>query len=211
MLTKFFLLLLCISSAATSFSQIFTVVKEDATLRQKITAASKATKTIQSDFVQEKNLSMLAEKLISKGNFSFRQVNQVRLEYTHPFRYLMVISNGKVTIKEENKTTQVDMHKNKLFQQINNVIVDCVQGNALANPNFKTQLSESNTQIKLDMKPIGKGLKDFFSSIVVVLDKKDFSVARMTMNEPSGDNTIITFKNKQLNGTLANNLFMVAK
>lgn len=210
MIRNFFFLLFSILVIASQ-AQTFAAVKDEAALRQKIAASAKATKSIKADFVQEKNVSMLAEKLISKGIFAFRQNNQVRLEYQQPFQYLMVINNGKITIRDEAKTTEMDMHKSKMFQQINNIIVQCVQGNVVNSTDFKVQLSESANQIKMEMTPLNKNLKDFFNSIVVLLEKKDFSVAKMIMNEKSGDFTSILFKNKELNATLPDNWFVVAK
>lgn len=193
------------------YGQAFIPVKEDAVIRKHFAEVSKTTTAIRCDFVQEKTLSMLSEKLLSKGTFLFQQTNKVRLEYKQPFKYLMVMNNGKVKIQDEGKTTQMDMHKNKIFQQVNNIIVSSVQGAALTNPDFIVSIAESSTQLKLDMKPVGKGLKDFFSNIVIFIDKKDYSVNKMQMNEIGGDNTTITFSNKEINGKIAEDLFAVAK
>jgi len=196
---------------SVGFAQAFTPVKDDATIRKKFTEVSQATTSIKSDFVQEKNLSMLAEKVTSKGVFYFKQKNMVRLEYTQPFKYLLIMNNGKATIKDEAKTTQMDMHRTKIFQDVNNIIIDCVQGKALSNPNFQVKVYESKTQLRLDMKPMAKGMKEFFDNIVIFIDKSDYSVLKMQMNELSGDNTIITFTNKEINGNIADNLFVLAK
>ena len=154
---------------------------------------------------------MIAEKVISKGVFYFKQKNMVRLEYTQPFKYLLIMNNGKATIKDEAKTTQMDMHRTKIFQDVNNIIIDCVQGKALSNPNFQVKVYESASQLKLDMKPMAKGIKDFFDNIVIFIDKSDYSVLKMQMNELSGDNTIITFTHKEINGNIADNLFALVK
>jgi len=198
-------------SASYSYAQTFTPVKDDAAIRKKFTEVSQATTSIKSNFVQEKNLSMLAEKVISKGVFYFKQKNMVRLEYTQPFKYLLIMNNGKATIKDEAKTTQMDMHRTKIFQDVNNIIIDCVQGKALSNPNFQVKVYESKNQLRLDMKPLAKGMKEFFDNIVIFIDKSDYSVLKMQMNELSGDNTIITFTNKEINGNIADNLFALVK
>src|SRR4249920_3051842 len=62
----------------------------------KFAAASQKITTIKSDFVQEKELSMLSEKIISKGKFWFKKENAVRMEYTEPFQYLMIINGTKI-------------------------------------------------------------------------------------------------------------------
>jgi outer membrane lipoprotein-sorting protein len=191
-------------------AQVFTPVKDEAAVRKRFTEVSQGTNTIKSDFTQEKNLSMLAEKVISKGIFYFKQKDKVRLEYTQPFKYLLIMNNGKATIKDDTKTTSMDMHKTKIFQQVNNIIVDCVHGSALSNPNFQVKIYEDAKQLKLDMKPTGKGLKEFFDNIVIFIDKSDYSLIRMQMNELSGDNTIITFTNKEINGKISDDLFTLA-
>lgn len=192
-------------------AQSFTPVKDDAAIRKRFAEVSKSTLSIKSDFIQEKNLSMLAEKVTSKGVFYFKQNNKVRLEYTQPFKYLLIMNNGKAMIKDDAKTTQMDMHKTKIFQQVNNIIVDCVHGSALSNPNFQVKIYENKNQLRLDMKPTAKGMKEFFDNIVIFIDKTDYSVLKMQMNELSGDNTIITFTNKEINGNIADNLFALVK
>lgn len=190
-------------------AQTFVPVKNEVQWRQQLAVAAKNMKSIRADFVQEKVLSMLKDKLISKGTFALRQDQKVRLEYTTPFKYVMVINNGKIAIQDDNKTTQLDLHKNKMFQQINKIIVDGVQGNVANSADFNTHIFESPTQLKLEMVPIPKSMKELFSSIVVTLDKKDFSAVKMVMNERSGDYTSIQFKNKELNATLPDQLFVV--
>jgi outer membrane lipoprotein-sorting protein len=205
-------ILICLMASIGSYAQTgFAAVKDTAAMRKKLTEVSKSTAAIKCDFVQEKNLAMLSEKLISKGQFFFKQKNMVRLEYTTPFKYLLILNNGKATIKDETKTTQMDMHKNKIFQQVNNIIVDCVHGSAVSNPDFHVDMQESKTQIKLDMKPQTKGMKEFFKVISVYIDKTNYTVAKMVMEEQSGDNTIITFTNKEINGQIADAMFAVAK
>jgi outer membrane lipoprotein-sorting protein len=44
---------------------------------------------------------------------------------------------------------------------------------------------------------------------VLVIDKKDFTAAKIEMNEASGDNTILTFSSKQINAAVDDALFTV--
>ncbi len=204
-----FLLLTCFACSASA--QSFTVVKDEAAMRKKIGEIGKTTTAIKSDFTQEKNLAMLSEKITSKGTFFFKKENKVRLEYHQPFSYLLVINDGKILIKDDAKSTQMDMHKNKIFQEVNNIIISCVNGSAIGSTDFNVKMLENAGQLKLELKPTAKGLKDFFSNISIFIDKKDYSVARIEMNEVSGDNTIINFTNKELNGRIDDRLFSVSK
>lgn len=198
---------LLISSVA--LAQTFTPAKDAAALQQQIAAASKKINTIQCDFVQEKAMSMLAEKAVSKGKFYFKREGKVRLEYLQPQKNLVVMNNGKMLLQDAKKTTQMDMHRSKVFQQLNNIIVGSINGNLYSGKEFTVKLFENGTQVKVELNPLSKTLKNFLNTIVVVLDKKDFTAQRIEMNETSGDSTILTFSQKAINGAVDESLFVV--
>lgn len=84
-----------------------------------------------------------------------------------------------------------------------------MQGTTLTNPDFKTRVFENKTTSLVELSPVTKGLKELFRSINVVIDKKDFSVTSIDMQEISGDNTHIRFTNKELNATIPDALFII--
>lgn len=171
--------------------------------------ASRSISTIKSDFIQEKNMSLLAEKIVSKGNFYFRKENAVRMEYTQPFQYLMIINGNNIYIKDSQKENKISAKSNKLFQQVNKIIIDCVNGKALQSNDFNVKVFEGNTDYLAELSPADKNLKSFFSHINMIIDKKDYGVLRIEMHEPSGDDTRIRFVNRLLNTPLADALFAI--
>lgn len=177
--------------------------------KQQFTTAAQKTNSIKSDFQQEKNLSMLSEKIVSKGKFWFKKDNFVRMEYTQPFQYLMIINKNNVFVKDGQKENTISTRANKLFQQINKITVDCVQGTMLTNPDFKVRVFENNKSYLVELSPSSKGLKEYFKNINVLVDKKEYSVERIEMHELSGDNTMINFANKQLNVVIPDALFSI--
>jgi outer membrane lipoprotein-sorting protein len=52
-------------------------------------------------------------------------------------------------------------------------------------------------------------MKDYFKSINIIVAKKDYSITKLEMYEQSGDNTIISFINKELNAAIPDALFAV--
>jgi outer membrane lipoprotein-sorting protein len=184
-------------------------VADIAKFKTDFSAATLKTASIKSDFVQEKNLSMLSEKISSKGKFWYKKESRVRMEYTTPYVYLMILNKDKVYVKDGQKENKISTKSNKLFQQINKIMIDCMQGTALNNPDFKTKVFENKNSSLIELTPITKGLKDLFKTITVIADKKDFSVTSILMQELSGDNTLIRFTNKELNATIADNLFTI--
>lgn len=185
----------------------YTAVKDIKVFRQQFAAASQKLNSLQSDFIQEKNLSMLSEKIISKGKFWFKKENKVRMEYTQPFKYLMIMNGSNIYIKDGQKENRVSTNSNKLFQQINKIVVDCVKGTAFSNTDFKFNVFENKSTYLIELTPVVKNLQSIFKNINVIVDRKDFSVNSIKMIEPSGDYTNINFTNKILNTNLADALF----
>jgi outer membrane lipoprotein-sorting protein len=191
------------------FSQVFKSMKDTTALKLKIESMSKATNSIESDFIQEKNLSMLSEKIISKGHFAFKKDNLLRWEYMTPSKYLIVINKEKVMIKDEKKTSKYDMNSNKVFKEINDIMVSSVQGTIFKSNKFKTNYFESEKFYKLELIPQDKNMKATFKKINLYFDKSVTSVAKMEMVEANEDVTLLDFSNKKLNAPIADNLFII--
>ncbi len=185
----------------------YTAVADLAKFKAAFAAASQKTNSIKADFVQDKNLSMLSEKITSKGNFWFKKDSRVRMEYNQPFKYLMILNKDKAYVKDGVKESKVSTKSNKMFQQINKIMIDCMQGSTLDNTDFTTRVFENKTSALVELTPVTKGMKEMFKSINVIVDKKDFSVASIQMQELSGDNTIMRFTNKELNAAIPDTLF----
>jgi len=191
------------------FSQNFKPVKDTISLKQKIESMSKATNSIEADFIQEKNLSMLSEKIISKGRFVFKKENMLRWEYLTPSKYLIIINKEKVIIKDEKKTNKYDMNSNKVFKEINDIMLSCVQGTIFKSNKFKTSYFENDKFYKLELIPQVKNMKETFKKINLYFDKNVTSVAKMEMIENNDDLTSLDFINKKLNAPITENTFII--
>lgn len=206
---KIILVILFLASGLMSEAQYpgYSPVSDMAKFKTTFTAASQKTTSVKADFTQDKNLSMLSEKITSRGNFWFKKDSRVRMEYNQPFKYLMILNRDKVYIKDGQKESRVSTRSNKMFQQINKIMVDCMQGTMLNNTDFKTMIFENRNSSLVELTPVTKAMKELFRSINVIIDKKDFSVTSIQMLELSGDNTIMRFTNKELNAALPDTLF----
>ena len=180
-----------------------------ASFRKKMEATARSTKSIKSNFTQVKNLNVVAEKIVSNGTFRFLKENKIRMEYLQPYHYLLIINQDKVIIRDDQKTSSFSSRSNKLFTVINNIIMDCVQGTALDNKDFIPAIFTNDKNDLLLLTPAKKDLKEYFETIQVYLDITDGSVVKIVMQEPSGDNTVITFTEKQINVPVSDSEFRV--
>jgi outer membrane lipoprotein-sorting protein len=187
--------------------QNFKAVENSDAFKRQFETESKKIGSIKSDFVQEKVMTMLTEKIISHGEFSFKRADKVRIEYKTPYSYLMIINGNQMFSKDGNKESRINVSSNKMFRQVNRIIVDCVQGTILYNKDFTPKVLENESLYLLELTPQTKTLKDFFQLIRVQIEKKDYSVSLIELNEPGGDKTTMRFNNKHFNQAISDEIF----
>jgi len=205
-LLTFFIVISYLSYSQGAFSEM----KDHAGFKQKFSEVTRNTQTLEANFVQKKNLSVLSEKIITKGKFIFKKENKLRWEYTNPFHYLIILNNGMIFTQDEENKNKIDIRNNKMFTEINFIIMGCVQGNLFNDEKkFISSYFENNRYYLIKLKPLESTLKDYISEIKIYFDKNDLSVTRFEMNEPSGDYTIIEFSGKKENAIIPDEKFFV--
>ncbi len=201
--------LLFLSFASMSQPPGFQKLKDEPFFRKKFSETATKLSTINADFIQVKNLHVLEEKITSKGKFWFKKPNMVKMEYVSPYKYLMIINQDKMIVRDETKTTTLSSRSNKLLEYVNKIIIDCVQGTAIDSEDFIVTVYENEKQYLLEMVPVKKEMKEYFANIRLTIDKADYSVQRMDMIEPNGDNTLFTFLNKRFNENITDTFFTI--
>jgi len=185
----------------------YSSIKDLPAFKKQFASESAKVLSITSDFTQDKILTALTEKITSSGKFWFKRSNKVRIEYIKPFTYLMVMNGDKMLVRDNEKENKINVKSNRLFQQVNRIMIDCVQGSILDSKDFTTKVFENDNVYLLEIIPSSKALRDFFQTIVLSVEKSDYSVKSIEMNEPSGDKTTISFKNKKLNEQVSDAVF----
>lgn len=171
--------------------------------RQQLERMAGAVQTIQSDFIQEKHLSVLSNQITSKGSFSFRKENYIRWEYNQPYRYLIILNGEQIFMKDESGEKEYDIESNRMFQEMNKFISGCIQGDILKDDaDFRIEYLENENEYYVALEPNSKTLHDMLNEVQIAFDKKDLTVDRITMVEPGGDFTRIDFVNKVLNADI---------
>jgi len=171
-----------------------------------------STSTLQSlttDFTQTKHLSLLSDKIVSYGKFYYRKEDKVRIEYTRPFQYLLVMNGGQILVRDEQKSSHINTRTSKIMQSVNRIMIDCMRGSVFSNPDFKVSAYENASVYLLNLVPANETMKKMFSGIEVYLNKTSLDVNKLSMKEPGGDFTDMDFSKSQHNLVLNDALFKV--
>jgi len=176
-------------------------------ITQKVSEVSTSINSINSEFIQEKNITFLFEKIISKGILVYERPNKLRLEYTSPFTYLLIMNSGQLLINSGDSKMEYDMKSSKMFNEINDLIISSVQGEILSNPNYKTSFFENTDTLLVKLYPKQEELSKYIKNIDLYIGKDDYTVSKLQITEPSDDYTMIKFINKIINEPLPDNSF----
>jgi len=188
----------------------FKPIENAASFKEKLNKLTENTNTIQSDFVQEKHLSFLSENIISNGKFAFKNPNLLRWEYTEPFDYIIVFNNKNILINDDGKVSSFDTQSNRMFSEINNMMVGTIQGSLFNDTErFNVKYYESEKQYLLELEPKMPEMKSMLKAIKIFIDKIDNSVSSIKMIETSDDYTKIDFVNRKLNLPINDEKFQI--
>lgn len=207
---KFLLTPVCWLLISFAFGQApngFTMLENSDAFKSKVKETSVQTQSISSDFKQEKHLTMMEEVLVSNGRFLFKKENKVKWEYIEPIVYAIIINQNRFIINNDGKISAFDTESNKLFKEINNMIVMAIQGDFVDNPDFTASFYQDKKTYLAVLKPQNELLADVLTQIEIYFLKDDIAVSEVKFIEPGDDFTKIMFYNKKVNIEINDNQF----
>ena len=185
-----------------------TAQQSEAQIRQAITQAASAMKTMQCDFIQTKHLRMLNDKMTSKGRMYYQQTNRLRWEYTSPYSYTFILNDDKVLLKNKQRNDVIDVNKNKLFREIARIMMNSVVGTSLTDDkSFKSTIATNGNEWIASLLPQRKDLKQLFQKIILHFSKKNAMVKQVELIEKNGDRTVIELNNIRTNEKISADMF----
>jgi len=169
-------------------------------------------RSLQAEFVQEKHLSIFEDVAQTSGVCLFRHPRNIRFELREPFRSI-VIADGKKAAKYEDMKGQwqkLNMQDSEVLLVVMNQIAAWLQGKF----NQQTDIYEIHAQqaecVTIILIPRPEALRKIISAIELQLDKDNKKFTSVTMREPGGDYSVMTFVSELRNADLAENLFDVS-
>ena len=189
------------------YSQTKLSDSEQKAFKQKVLKAAQSTKSIQSDFIQTKHLSVLENELVSEGKLYFKSPNLVKWEYIKPYKNSAVFKNDKLLVNNEGKKDEMNLSSNRLFKSLNTLIVNSIKGDMFDETQFDISYFGISDGYMVNFVPKDKRLKKFIAAFELKFEKSSARVSEVKLMEPNGDFTTIVFKNKQTNLSISDSVF----
>ena len=169
---------------------------------------TKSVNSILATFQQEKFMSILSQQLIAEGSLQFKVPDKVKWTYVNPYKYAIILNGKEIIIDDDGNVNAFSVGSSKMFSEMNQLIVNSVQGNVLDETKFHIEYFENDTFNMSHLKPKdSKQMGTLISDVYVYFDKNDFSVSKIKLVEPEGDYTLISFSDKQFNKAISDDVF----
>jgi outer membrane lipoprotein-sorting protein len=157
-----------------------------------INAANAGTASMQADFMQVKEMSIVKERMVSTGRMYYRD-GSLRWEYLTPSRTVFI-------------TDREQLKSDRMFRNIAGMMMSAFMGIRLDDPAFEVTLYTPGTGYVADLVPRTRDLKRMFSRIRLHFGP-DNRVGRVELEESQG-RTVITFSKVKFNQSLDPGLFL---
>jgi outer membrane lipoprotein-sorting protein len=171
------------------------------------------TTNVQSDFTQEKDLSVLQHKVILKGRLAVQQPDRLSWQVTEPIRYNLVLDGTTLQQWDEatDRVQQMSLAGNPVFGVV------AAQLQAWFAGRFDTLLKDftavadgSKDSPTIIFTPRGGTfVEKAIRRVVLTLRPDHRYLSHMLIEEKSGDRTLMTFTNTLLNAPLQPSMWEV--
>jgi outer membrane lipoprotein carrier protein len=167
--------------------------------------------TLEADFIQHRDSSMLIEPETATGMFSFAAPDRVRWEYTSPHPISLLIEEGKMTtwFRDMNQVEEVQVGK-----QSQRILKYLGASSSLKDllEYFEVALSlpdDVSRPYRLDLSPRYDRIAKRISEMKIWIDASRFLPTRLRYVEADGDVTDYQFSNLQINQDLPDSRFVL--
>ncbi len=172
---------------------------------QRIRGTREKTKDFSADLLQEKKISLLKEKVVSKGRIRFKSPDRILIEFFHPEPSQMLYDGQTFLLyfKEEKMAERYQVQGNPAVEKYLLFTKDPFQ-EKLAQWRI---LEDKESFIVLEVLP--KVKDPFFVKTRMWVSKKDWMITGMEMVEKNGDTTTLRYSNVRINTGLLDSDFQI--
>lgn len=175
---------------------------------ESIKGAAQQISSINADFIQKKNMSILAHPLVSKGRFIYQRPGSLRWEYTGPVQSVLLMHKGSLRryTKGSRGFTEDSTARLQAMAVVVQEMTAWLSGEFNENPDFTVTLKQG-TPVQIILVPKNEAMKKIISSIELSLSDKPGVIDRVTINEGESSNTVIDFTSIKINSAINEALF----
>lgn len=169
--------------------------------KERVSRETSSLTSIRTDFKQSKHLEFLSNDIESEGKMFLNAEGNLKWAYTSPNKYSVIFKDNSILINDNGKKNTISGNQ-EMFKKINHLIAGSVSGKLFDDKAFDIEYFKVDKHVLVKLKPKDKTLEKYMSEVRLFFPEKEATVSKVKLIEPSGDYTLITFINKELNVSL---------
>lgn len=164
-------------------------------------AAEKIT-SIKGDFIQEKQMPILAHPLIARGYFAYQRPGSLRWEYRQPLKSVLLLHNGKVQrfVQADAGWIEDKAANAQSMDFILQEIAKWLNGHFEDNPMFRVSVGPGN---KIIMTPKDESMDRYIQRIELSMADQPGVMKEVVIYENTDSFTRFTFIDPRINEPIA--------
>ena len=167
-----------------------------------------AVHTLTCDFQQEREVSVLTEKGISRGRLVYQKDVALLWQYNMPDHSGFIFRNNELVLLGKDGKPVADNGAGGLFRHIGNIILMGLNGDILdENDDFMTQYVSESDYIHVKLVPIKREMKRILTELELFFRKEDYMIQTVVIHEVSGDKTTVRMGNMRINVPIEDKMF----
>lgn len=204
------LLIFFISVTALQAQEEWTPLASVSTFQERLKKEAASIQSIESDFTQEKYMDVFEEKVVSEGRFYYKQENKIRMDYTRPLEYRIVINGTKLKMVSEGKNSVVNLGSNPMMNEMKGMLSACMIGDLQSmSSSYRLEYFETPDTYIVRIRPVSESVRAYIDRILITFDKKDLSVLKLRLAENAKDYTEYRFTGKKYNTLTSDEKFTI--
>lgn len=161
---------------------------------KKVTEATTRIQSMQCQFTQRKQSSMLADEVVSQGKMSYSRPDKLRWEYLSPESFTLVVDGDSLTMLDAAGKPNRNANATRMVRGLTSMILGSINGDKLFDDRmFATQIFDDGKHYRAEMTPRRKEMQRMFQKITFLFDKNNHTISTVIMTERKGDATTIQF------------------
>ena len=159
--------------------------------------------SIQADFVQEKQMPILAKPLVANGFMAYQRPASLRWEYRQPLKSVLLLDNGAVHrfVQSDDKWREEQMgDSGQLMDFMLQEIAKWLNGHFDNNPMFNVSLKSDG---KILMTPKQEGMHQFIQRIEMTMADQPGIIREVVIYESADTFTRFIFSHPRINEPIA--------
>jgi outer membrane lipoprotein-sorting protein len=191
-ITAFIFVLLCTAGATAG----------NASSLAEMRAAAEQITSVQGDFIQEKQMPILARPLVARGYFAYSRPASLRWEYREPLQSVLLLHNGEARrfVRSDAGWREDSAAAMQSMDFILQEIAKWLNGRFEDNPLFNVSLDPGD---RIIMTPKDKEMGRFIQKIELAMSDRPGIIKEVVISETADTFTRFTFVDPKINEPVA--------